>query len=180
MNSTSENGSEDYFNFIFEDRPLKYAGVVLSFLSMTAISCLCVGIIWFEQFGSDQKRILMNKLVSAFCWAVLSSFVLVVLPDLLLYFYRPYPVWFCYLLVIVKQVLVVHMFLLLDAIIVARYAFIFWLKDPLSFDDKFWSLFVNICILIFGLASTLTTHKNFALQVTNSKAKLDTLDKVKK
>ena len=147
MNVTSQ---EDHFSNIFEDRPLKYVGVVTSFLLMFIICCLCVGIIWYEQFGSDQKRILINKLVSAFCWAILITFVLLVMPDLLLYFYRPYPVWTCYVKSIVKQALVVHLFLLLDAIIVARYAFIFWLKDPLSFDDKFWCLFINICTLVFG------------------------------
>jgi hypothetical protein len=38
--------------------------------------------------------------------------------------------------------------LFIDAIIVARYFQIFWMKNPLSFQDDFWCLFVNIWIVI--------------------------------
>ena len=38
----------------------------------------------------------------------------------------------------------IHSLLLLDFIAVARYIFIFWLKNPAGFNDEFWSTMINL------------------------------------
>ena len=40
--------------------------------------------------------------------------------------------------------------LFLDAIIVLRYIFIFWMKNPAAFQEEFWSLFINIWVVAFS------------------------------
>jgi len=141
--------TEDYFKAVFEDRPLKYIGVFLSFVLMICLAFLTAGIIWFEHFGSDLKRIFMNRCVSSVCWIVLEGQILFQVPDLLLYFYRPFPVWICYIQVILRNAVVLQVSLLLVAMIIARYVFIFWLKNPLNFDDRFWCTIVNSTIFLF-------------------------------
>ena len=144
MNATVSNLSMRSFEFIFEDSAIKYIAVTVSVFVTLTICCLSAGIIWYEQYGSDLKRILINQLVSSFSWIAIFGYILVVFPDLLMYFYRPLPIWFCYLNVLIRNAVVMNAFLLLDAIIIVRYAFIFWLKDPLSFVDTFWCIFINV------------------------------------
>ena len=147
----SNNTETEIVNFdvIFEDRPLKFVGIVFSFVMIGIIFCLGSGIIWFEFYGSDLKRILTNRLVSSICWCTLESLFLIWLPDLLLYVYRPYPTWACTLHGIFKNAVLLRLMLLFDSIIIVRYIFIFWLKNHLNFDDQFWSTFITFSITFF-------------------------------
>jgi len=145
----SVNVSEDYFEVIFEDRPLKYVCLCFSFVSMMAVCSLAAGIIWFEYFGSDLKRIFINRIVSSVCWTILEGFLLFQTPDMLLYFYRPFPSWICNIQIILRHAFVLQVPLLLDAMLIARYIFIFWMKNPLQFDDIFWCTLVNVGIFMF-------------------------------
>ena len=38
----------------------------------------------------------------------------------------------------------IHALILLDFIAIARYIFIFWLKNPVAFNDEFWSTMINL------------------------------------
>jgi len=58
----------------------KMLAITLSFLlSLTALPLL-FGIIWYERFGTDSKRTLMNQLVSSICWHLIFSIVFLQLP----------------------------------------------------------------------------------------------------
>ena len=49
---------------LFENRPSKiFSAILASALSMFGVF-LCYGIVWYERFGNDQKRTLVNKLTS--------------------------------------------------------------------------------------------------------------------
>jgi len=164
FNATS-NLTEDYFKVVFEDRPLKTICVFLSFVFLLLMCCLTAGIIWFEHCGSDLKRIFINRIVSSVCWAVLEGYLLFQIPDLFLYFYRPLPSWICYIQIILRHALVIQLLLLLDSIIIVRYLFIFWLNNPLRFDDEFWCIFVNIWIFGFRYEMFLKLKKGMILLI---------------
>ena len=136
------------FNIIFEDRPLNYVGVISSLVVIVILFCLLSGIIWFERYGSDLRRILINRLVSCICWCLLQGMIFLWLADVVLYFYRPFPLWICYLQIIYRQAVILRLILLFDSIIITRYIFIFWLKNPLHFDDEFWCSFINWSISV--------------------------------
>ena len=53
--------TKDYFAGLFEDRPSKIFAIVFSSLIGIVISFLIYGIIWYERFGSDNKRTLINR-----------------------------------------------------------------------------------------------------------------------
>ena len=53
------------------------------------------GIIWHEKFGSDYKRIFLNKIVASLNWVSIAWFMLIQPTDMLLYFYKPLPGWYC-------------------------------------------------------------------------------------
>ena len=78
FNVTSEHNNltlirgfkENMFQGVFENRTSKFVSVFISILLTTSTSFLIYGIIWFEKFGSDNKRTLMNKFVSSQFWSL--------------------------------------------------------------------------------------------------------------
>ena len=53
------------------------------------------------------------------------------------------------------SVTVMHTILLFDSIIIVRYIFIVWLKNPTVLQDDFWSLFINLWIFGFCIISQI-------------------------
>ena len=60
------NATEDFFFDIYEIDPIL---VILSFLSTLLLLPFLFGMIWFDWRGSDNKRSLLNMLVSSCSWA---------------------------------------------------------------------------------------------------------------
>ena len=54
-----------------------------------------------------------------------------------------------------KHTLTVQGLMFLNCIIISRYIFIFWLKNPAAFQDDFWNPFVNIWIILFSVVSQI-------------------------
>ena len=100
-------------------------------------------------FTTDLKRMFTNKMVSSICWCVIQGLVVLSLPDLVMYFYRPFPEWICFFLLVFKHAIVLRLLLLVDAAVIARFILIFWIKNPMNFQDDFWCHFVNIWAVIF-------------------------------
>ena len=46
-----------------------------------------------------------------------------------------------------KNMLKTQCLIIYDAIILVRYIFIFWLKNPMAVNDDFWSSFLNVWIV---------------------------------
>ena len=103
-------------------------------------------IIWFEKFGSDKKRTILNMFASLFCWECIKFMLLVQTTETFRFLYGPLPHFVCYIQLIIRSSTVVNFMLYMDASIVARYIFIFRLKNPVAFHDNFWLLFLCIWI----------------------------------
>ena len=117
MSNNSTTTSIVDLSVIFADRPLKYFAVISVVVMIVIFVTLCIGIIWFERFGSDLIRILTNRLVTCICWCLVEIMIFLCLPDIVLYFYRPFPEWICYLQVILRNSLIIRLIFLFDAII---------------------------------------------------------------
>lgn len=115
-----------------------------------------LGIIYFEKFGSDKKRTLINKLVSLICQFNLEFVIFASSTSLLRCIRGPFSLTNCYLQLFFRNVYLAQQLISLNSVLLSRYIFIFYLKNPLAFQDEFWSLFVNIWIrlstFIFHLA----------------------------
>ena len=57
---------------------------------------------------------------------------------------------FCRFSYFLKLALTTQCMLFLDFIMLTRYAFIFWLKNPAAFRDDFWSLGINMWVTLFS------------------------------
>ena len=120
-------------------------GLILGFLNVLGSA----GIIWHEQFGSDHKRIFLNKMVTALNWVSIVWFLLIQPSDMLLYLYKPLPDWFCKINYILRNMLVLLCLIYTDLILIIKYAFIFWMKNPANFQDDFWSFVINVWVVTF-------------------------------
>jgi hypothetical protein len=66
-------------------RPSKIAAVAFSGLGGLVLLPLVYFIIWYERYGSDHKRTLLNKLVSSLCWSFFEWFFIVQVPQMSTY-----------------------------------------------------------------------------------------------
>ena len=69
----SDEGDK-FFRDLFEEKTTKVISVVFATVGIFFLIPLTYGIIWYEHFGSDKKRTLLNKFVSSLCWAFMEWF----------------------------------------------------------------------------------------------------------
>ena len=147
------NHSSDFFAVAFQNGPLKTTALLITLVSVFFLVPSGYGIIWYERYGSDSKRILINRLVTSVCWTGLEFYILVLPLEIVRYVYGPLPEYICLFQLMHKNIINVQTVLFCDAVSVTRYIFIFYLKNPADFKDEFWHTFINIWIGCFGLIS---------------------------
>ena len=155
-NNTYNSSSGEIFSGLFENRFSKISIVFGSFVIDLLNAILTYGIIWYEGYGLDIKRTLINKLVSSICWAAMIEIPLLQISEIPRYFFGPQSPTFCFFQSFLKNAFKWQILLLLDASIVVRYILIFWVKNPGAFQDDFWNIFVNIWILGMSVITNFT------------------------
>ena len=154
----SSNGTDLYIG-LYENRTSKIITLVLSPILLTMSALLAYGIIWFEHFGTDNKRTLMNKLISHGLWAVIFQLPIITMSDMVRYIFGPLPKHICFLQVIVKNSLLTQSLIFIDSVMMARYSLIFWVKNPSALNDDFWSRL--ICIWVYGFSFLINFTRFF-------------------
>ncbi len=141
-------------DFITMDVSEKNTALVFSLILAILVTIfgppLIFGIIWFERFGSDKKRTLLNMFVNMNCWTTIAFILLGQLPKIVIYTVGPLQHSFCYIHTVVRQSLICSILMYIDAIIVFRYIYIFKLRNPVAFNNEFWCLFVSVWIHTFN------------------------------
>ena len=89
-----DNWSRPYCEFHSRDFS-KISVILISLLVIVLTSLLLYGIIWYERFGADLKRILTNKLVSLICWNGILGISTTFVTDTTIYLFAPLPKSFC-------------------------------------------------------------------------------------
>ena len=144
--------------------PLLIVSLLLSVLVTIFGPPLLFAVIWFERFGSDKKRTLLNMLVNMNCWTSIAFIILGQIPVIIIYTFGPLPVMFCILHTTVRLSIICSILMIFNAIIIFRFIYIFKLKNPAAFNDDFWCLFVSlwiyiICFIFIATLNTLANHQ---------------------
>jgi len=142
--------NDDFFAPAFQNGHLKTSVIVFSILYLFFIIPSGFGIIWFERFGSDLKRNLINRLLTSVCWNGLIFYCFVQPIETARYIFGPLPKSLCLLHLMNKNVLNIQTLLFSDGVTVAHYFYIFSLKDPVRFKDDFWHILINIWVISFA------------------------------
>ena len=149
QNSTVKNG---YFLQLNNMNVYVVTAISFSLLSLLSNPPLLYAMIRYEQFGSDKKRTLVNKLVSSTFWCGILYLLLVQGLYTLRFILGPLPQEVCLVVYFVKRIISTQVLICLDAIILTRYVFIFWLQNPAAFNDDFWHLFIIIWAGCFSVS----------------------------
>ncbi len=149
-----------------ENNPLQILSLTLAVTCILVCSPLLYSVIWFEKFGSDKKRTLINKLVSMNCWNTIGYLIFVQTLEILRFIHGPLPEVICAFQNVLRFSFGCSIVLNADATLVANYAYIFWLKNPAAFHDDFWCNFISawIYFMSFLIMGTLHTMDEFQTQ----------------
>ena len=156
--NVSEVVDENFFPYISQTSPEKIICLAISVFGIVAGPPALYSTIWFEKYGSDRKRTLINMLFSVTSWTCLGFLIFVQIPETFLFIYGPLPYFICYAKIAMRDSFACMFLLYIDATIITRFVFIFCLNNPAGFNDDFWFRF--ICIWIHGasLISQWTWH----------------------
>jgi len=148
---------------LFENNSIKIAGILYSLIVTFLTTPVFLSIISYEQ-NHYRYQTLINQLLTKLAKCALLMNILVQLPNTLLYIFGPFPWYICYPLIILFPILASAFILLVNAITIVRYFFIFLLKNPTSLQDSFWVEFIFSWAL---MASTLGNIAFFLLPGKN-------------
>ena len=154
-NQNDSEQQEDFFSGLFENRKSKIVCLLFSSVGSCIVMFLFYCVIWYNHNGYDSKRTTLNRLYCAcWCWALM--YILTVHQvNIVRYIIGPLPKLVCQANYFAKRCITLGGVLTMGFIMVIRYIFIFWLKNPAAFEDEFWSLFLNVWTILFTLTSEL-------------------------
>jgi hypothetical protein len=110
-------------------------------------------IIWYERFGSDYRRTLLNQLISSICWNIVFQNMVNVPLEIILTTFGPLGEAFCLSHMILKNGSTFHIYTLLTFLTSVKYLYIFVFKNPTGIHSQFWCFVINI---ITAIASVVT------------------------
>jgi len=145
--------STDHFSAAFENGYIKNISASVSCIVILIILPFLYGIIWYERYGTDVKRVLLNRMVSSICWSFFEYFIFAYIFDILRYTFGPLTYFLCVGQGVVKNSVLIQNLLFCNAIAIIRYLLFFWIKNTSEFQDEFWSKFINIWVVSFSFIS---------------------------
>lgn len=149
----------DFYPTFTENNVLKLSSWIFSVVNILVAPPLLLFIIWFERFGSDQRRTLINMLVSMICCTICIYLLVSHSIEVVRFSYGPLPDGLCCFQNLVKSVVFCSCLMFLDAIAIMRYIYIFWLKNLATFNDDFWRLFITLWI--YGCSNIIMLAVHF-------------------
>jgi hypothetical protein len=167
MESNNTALKNDFFSTLTEDKQTK--GICLSFavISLLTFPILAYSIIWYEKYGTDNKRTMINKFFSMICWSAIENWILVQSSEILCYIIGPLPSNFCFFIRIFRSANFYQFLLYADLAMISRYVYIYCLKNPAGFNDDFWAYFFNMWVKICTLISMMVYHSLLTYQPSN-------------
>ena len=137
-NVTTELASEAFFALLYETRPSKIIIVTLSAALVPINVLLLYSIIWYEHYGVDLKRTIINKSISSLCWTGLMFETVLFAINFWRFTVGPPSYSVCLIRTTLLYTCSLTTLLFIDLNLVARYFYIFILKNPFAAHDDFW------------------------------------------
>jgi len=141
----------DFFAGVYELDFVRIVLIAFSVIQIVVFVPFISGIMIFECTNSDHR--IFSRLVSSLSVSYITYLILVQVPDIFRYIFGPLNENFCFWHYILKSAFSLQHILILDAISIIRYTFIFRMKNPTLFQDAFWIFFIMTSIFIFSVTS---------------------------
>jgi hypothetical protein len=150
-----ENNTDINFKVLLQNHPSKIVSNILAVVTILVFVPLYYFLVWYEHNFQWHRRTLLNQLNAFFCQNIMCYLVFVMGGDILVSMINPLPAWYCHLQVFLKGLSVYLLIVTIDVILLVKYAFIFWLKNPASVPDGFWIVFLGFWITGFTCLSQI-------------------------
>ena len=110
----------DLYPFMTDNNVVKWAAWAFSFFVTLIGPIALYSVIWFERFGSDRKRTLLNMLFSQACTSGITYIYVGHLPELIRYIHGPMSSSVCMMQMLARFVLTGTGGFFLNAILITR------------------------------------------------------------
>jgi hypothetical protein len=150
---TTLDESVTIFVAIYDWTLSKYIFLFLSFINILFITPFFYYIIWYERYGANHKRTLINQFAASTCYYAMAYNLVAQSMEIVLLLFGPMGFGFCHLHRIIKAGIVQQSVQIQTSIAVVKYLYIFNLKNPSSLHDGFWCIFINIAMIFINLIS---------------------------
>jgi len=152
------NSSDVFLSSLYErdwSMALALLAAVLNITLITPLSCI---IVWYERFGSDLRRTLLNQLVASLCWNIIFQNLATQPMEVFLTLYGPLDPWFCFIHAVLKFSCFFHWVVIIFFMALVKYLSIFLLQNPMSIKSEFWYLVINLVTVILCVLSQLVYY----------------------
>ena len=152
MNSNfSETLKNNLFDNIYSLNWSMTVGILSTLINILCSTPLFFAIAWYERFGTNHNRTLLNQLVSSICWVTIVQNLTDLTLGILLNLCGPFSVKFCTFFIWYKSSFYLYTLVLLICITTVKYACIFILQKPVGIHLEIWCLFINIFSIGFSI-----------------------------
>ena len=110
----------DYYPFMTESNIVKWTAWTISCLHVLTGPCALYIVIWYERYGSDRKRTLLNMLISKLCWTAIAYIFAVQMVELARHIVGPLYDIVCLLYMLGRIGLTVMAVLFLNGVVISR------------------------------------------------------------
>jgi hypothetical protein len=144
----------DPYSELFIDRPSKVLALIYSTVTTLVFTPLLYSIVRFEK--NRHHRTLIKQLMASTVWTAIIWNLIVQPLAIYRFVFGPVRIEAIVLInAIGRNGLPMQGLLLLDAILVVKYAFLFHTKNPTAIQDDFWNMFLNIWTFAFTSISQI-------------------------
>jgi len=121
-------------------------------------------IIWYERYGSDKKRPIVNMIVAMICKTGILFLATIQIPEVIRYVYGPLPESICFLQSISRSSTMWQFLMYMNGIAMAKFAYVFFINNHHQFADEFWCHFLNLWITGFTAIFMFNWHISIKYQ----------------
>jgi hypothetical protein len=144
------NVNETVFTEIYEWSPFKIIEIFISISSIFFVTPWLLYFIWYERYGDNHRRTLINQFASSqFYYAVFYNILGQAL-DVIITAFGPFEFYLCYIQQFIRGVVIFQLVQLSTSIFTTKYFYIFILKNPAGVHEEFWCRFINAWSLLFS------------------------------
>ena len=151
QSSSFSEFEDDFFKELYSESTLKHITIAIFFFGSIFGLFLEFGLIWYEKYGNNRYRTVINQLFSFVSWLVVAYIVFVYIPEGIRYLIGPLSETFCDVHNLLKNVLSISLVLTLDLIIIHRYISIFKFSHFAVINHDMLVTFFRISILSIAL-----------------------------
>ena len=156
--SLTQNQEQDFFHVIVDNNIITICVLIFSTVGWALCSLFFFSIIWYIQSGFEKYNLFSNELFASLCWVFIEWFIFLHTSYFCRFTLGPLPNQVCFWQHLMDRAILKQIILFLDSMVISRYAFIFWLKNPAAFQSDFWIIFVNLWVKSFSILFHFTVE----------------------